>query len=552
VSSIETGVFESCTNLTSVIIPDSVTKIGNFSFMDCTSLASILIGNSVVSIESQAFQGCSSLLTVAIPDSVEKIGTSSFNGCTNLASVFIGNGVVSIENGAFRGCSSLTAINIPASVEKIGEYVFRGCESLTSVTFPTEGTLVEKWSTMDSRDFADSLFTTTINESVDPNTHVIHYQYAFLSSIIELVNCPNKELLGNLQSNQAILEQWLNPGQFITAQGESITTLSNQICNGLTSDYERAKAIFDWVTTNIEYDYDYYNGLKKGVTIYPESVLASRLTVCDGYARLTQSLLQVQHIPTLYVSGLADNGTGMEGHAWNLALVDDRWIYIDSTWGRFDPTELSFSIDHRGNKVLADPNSSSFYVASYSDTPSNWAQSEVRSALYAGLVPADIQSAYRDNITREEFCRLMVVLLEKSTGQSMNAYLKFKGIDVKNVFTDTNSSDVSIAYALGIVSGVSETKFNPGGFITRQEAATMLSRTAKVLGVTAAQGETFHDADQFASWAKESITFVSGLTSPTTNAKVMGETGNGNFSPTAPFSREQAIVTLLRLYYCTV
>ncbi len=107
------------------------------------------------------------------------------------------------------------------------------------------------------------------------------------------------------------------------------------------------------------------------------------------------------------------------------------------------------------------------------------------------------------------------------------------------------------AYALGIVKGTSETTFNPWGEITRQEAATMLARTGRLLGVQAGQGADFADADTFPNWAAEGIGYVSGVVDPYNGKKVMEGTGNGNFSPLEPYTQEQAIITALRLYSAT-
>lgn len=185
------------------------------------------------------------------------------------------------------------------------------------------------------------------------------------------------------------------------------------------------------------------------------------------------------------------------------------------------------------------------------NTPSDWAQSEVWQAQLAHLVPGNLQSAYRKNITRLEFCRLMVRLVEQSTGMDIDSYLQSKNLTVSNPFTDTKDTDILAAYALGIVNGISANKFSPSSSITRQEAATMLARTAKALGLSAGERSmNFNDAELFATWAVGNISFVSGLTDPTTGNKVMNGTGNGNFSPTSYYTREQAILTALRLFHC--
>ena len=99
-------------NLTSIIIPDGVTRIEDFTFHDCSSLTSIII-----------------------PDGITSIGFSAFYSCYNLGNIAIPDGVVSIGSDAFRYCRSLTSITIPDSLASIGNWAFAECWSLTSITF---------------------------------------------------------------------------------------------------------------------------------------------------------------------------------------------------------------------------------------------------------------------------------------------------------------------------------------------------------------------------------------------------------------------------------
>ena len=130
------------TEITNLIIPNSVTTIGNYAFYNCSGLTSVTIGNSVTSIGAGAFSSCSGLTSVTIGNSVTSIGEYAFYGCSGLTSVTIPNSVTSIGGNAFRGCSGLTSVTIPNSVTSIGEWAFSGCSGLTSITIPNSVTSI--------------------------------------------------------------------------------------------------------------------------------------------------------------------------------------------------------------------------------------------------------------------------------------------------------------------------------------------------------------------------------------------------------------------------
>ncbi len=151
VTSIGNSAFSGCTGLTSVTIPDSVTSLGtNYwgearTFYGCTSLASVKIGNSVTEIGASAFSGCTGLMSIDIPDSVTSIGYDAFKGCTGLMSVTIPDSVTSIGSSAFSGCTGLTSIDIPDSVTSIGSSAFYGCTGLTSIDIPDSVKMIDQY-----------------------------------------------------------------------------------------------------------------------------------------------------------------------------------------------------------------------------------------------------------------------------------------------------------------------------------------------------------------------------------------------------------------------
>ena len=145
VTSIGERAFFQCSSLTSVTIPNSVTSIGYYAFYMCSSLTSITIPNSVTTIGGYAFQWCNSLTSITIPANVTYIGVWAFYNCTRLTAVTISNGVTYIGDRAFFACSCLTSVTIPNSVTIIGREAFSECSSLTSVTIGNSVTSIRNY-----------------------------------------------------------------------------------------------------------------------------------------------------------------------------------------------------------------------------------------------------------------------------------------------------------------------------------------------------------------------------------------------------------------------
>ena len=113
VTQIALSAFSGCSNLTNVVIPDTVTNIGAWSFNDCYNLTSVTIGNGVTIIDGGAFLNCSSLSNILIPNSVTTICSDAFKNCSSLTNVVIPDSVTAIGCGAFNGCIGLVSITLP-------------------------------------------------------------------------------------------------------------------------------------------------------------------------------------------------------------------------------------------------------------------------------------------------------------------------------------------------------------------------------------------------------------------------------------------------------
>lgn len=238
VTNIKQFVFDGCDNLTSVIIPSSITTIGQSAFRDCTSLAKVVFEDNcqLASIGNSSFSGCTSLNNLILPLNLTSIGSSAFYNCSNLVSIIIPVNVTKISVGAFAYCSNLsnviveagntiydsrdncnaiieTSTNkliqgccttiIPTTVTQIGAYAFNGHSALSSINIPASvesiivsafydcpgltNIVVENGNAIyDSRDNCNSIIEIATNtliigckDTIIPDTITSIGQYAF-------------------------------------------------------------------------------------------------------------------------------------------------------------------------------------------------------------------------------------------------------------------------------------------------------------------------------------------------------------------------------------
>ena len=134
VVSVEASAFLNNTAITSVVLPDSITSIGENAFNGCESLTSVTFGKNsqLSSIGPGAFNYCYSLESITIPESVTNIGSDAFIYCYGLRSVTFGENsqLTSIGDGAFYNCTNLVNVSLPDSLTSISFNTFYGCTNL--------------------------------------------------------------------------------------------------------------------------------------------------------------------------------------------------------------------------------------------------------------------------------------------------------------------------------------------------------------------------------------------------------------------------------------
>lgn len=171
--------------------------------------------------------------------------------------------------------------------------------------------------------------------------------------------------------------------------------------------------------------------------------------------------------------------------------------------------------------------------------PAGWAKVFVDRAIAEGFLPAELQSAYDQPITRREFCLLSDALYTKVKGGAAP-------VDATVTFTDTTDPAILRMASAKVVNGVGNELFDPNGQLTREQAATMLSRLAAALGKPLTDSApTFDDNGSVAGWASAAVGQMQ-------LSGIMSGTGNNQFSPQQSYTREQSVVTIVRMYNHTM
>ena len=151
VTSIGYEAFSGCTNLATVSLPNSVTDVQNFAFKDCYGLQEPVFNDhlfvamprnhsgeydmpeGIVTVVNSAFYGCINNYSVVLPESVTAIGNDAFRE-SGLTAIELPENLEEIGDAAFLGCFGLEELHIPAGVSEIGGFAFAMCSGLTSIT----------------------------------------------------------------------------------------------------------------------------------------------------------------------------------------------------------------------------------------------------------------------------------------------------------------------------------------------------------------------------------------------------------------------------------
>ncbi|SCJ51085.1 Endo-1%2C4-beta-xylanase A precursor [uncultured Flavonifractor sp.] len=531
--------------ITGVTIPDSVTSLGESSFAYCNSLSDVKLSENLIYINELAFASCDALREITIPASV-KVMDNPFRWSSALDTVYM-EGMVAPEYyfnpyAAYREGSGEVVFVIPKGATGYEDWSSRNF--VHSVIY--EGESIPGYSISLSPSTVD--FGTTLKGN-QPGPTVITVTNTGEKNVIFDLPTDRSDWIFNWEpdysaSTKAIDIGCLAPGEscpFIVeprsgrdygTHSETVTVTTQE---GASADLHLSYTVQapDFRVTVSTEAID-FGAVEVGYA-QPAARSISFTNEDDYEIRLNgTSVLRVEWSKSGFVYSHERMSADIAPHETVTYTVQPQaglkpGIYIQHVRGNFTSSHIG------GDTFQSFDIPVTFIVAAEGDLPSSWAAGQLSQAAVAGIVPDSFESRYTQAATRAEFCALAMRLYEKATGET---------ITQRATFSDTTDFNVQKMAGLGVVNGVGGGKFDPGGTLTREQAATILARLAEAMGHPLPQAApAFSDSAAIASWAAAGVGQVQA-------AGIMAGDGSA-FIPQSAYTREQCILTALRLYQLT-
>ncbi len=300
---INSGTFKN-SGIEEIILNGSCT-LQSDAFAECRNLKRVeFTGESpIVKIGNNAFRNCEVLEEIVFPDNVNlEMNIDSLGYCKSLKELVL-NGKIKVNSNACRGCDSLKKITLKGDVELFVNS-FADNHALTDIIIDT-GKVIEG----SAFNGCDSL--KNINSVPVFDTETKSFRPEIADFIMESFNGADNVGFINLY-----------------IQAETDKFIDRYIDDSM-NDMQKIKTVHDWVCSNVSYDYE--------TTIKPKnhndaSVFMNDSSVCEGYARCYNIILNAVGIETYYVMS--------ENHTWNIVKIGGHYFHTDTTWD--DGEEISY------------------------------------------------------------------------------------------------------------------------------------------------------------------------------------------------------------------
>lgn len=293
--------FNGCSALTTVNLPEGITEIQTGAFSGCSVLTSINLPNSLATLASDAFASSTSLTkingftvsytnalkvlgysdstatSITVPSFFTTIGASAFSALTALENLIIPDSITSIEASAFKDCSSLKTINLPANITTLPNSLFENCSSLESITIPanveTMGTSVfKKCEKLVNVQFAQGSKLKTIGQTSFMNTAIVSLELPSSVTDIKQYAFQNCKSLKGIVIPASVQNFGATGGNvFMNCEAlEKVVILSNNITTIYANTFVNCSSLIEIVLpASITTISDYaFNGCSALVKVY--------------------------------------------------------------------------------------------------------------------------------------------------------------------------------------------------------------------------------------------------------------------------------------------
>ncbi|MCQ2406361.1 MAG: leucine-rich repeat domain-containing protein [Oscillospiraceae bacterium] len=484
--------------------PDKGSEISAGAFMECLNLTDIYIAEGVTSIGEKAFARCSNLKTVVIPSSVKSIGNGAFMTCTKLETIVVPDSVTSSTwDYTFANCLSLRSVSLPSGMKNIGERMFSNCHSLSSITLPSGITSIGNCAFAENYPGYEN-----VKWGMDGNPNTEYYVPLTSVTIPSGVKTLGD---GAFQYARKLTSVTLPDGlTYIGSQAFTETALTSvSIPDSVTEIGNRAFQSCGTISSLV-----LPKNLKKlGVAVFAFS-----------------EIKDIHFTGNLPVFGTDDDftvGFGTFTHWWmgTVYYPSGNSTYTAASMGQYGATA---GMESYKNNVITWLVEGSGNNGGAQETPpadlkewtkaSPWAEPWLQKASENKIIPDCLKGCDMTlQINRREFASVCVKLYEALSGT--------KAEPCSNPFTDCDDIEVLKAFNVGITNGTSATTFSPDDVLTREQAATMLTRVYKKVHFNNWTMETdadfeasfralftmpeaFMDDANISSWAKTSVYFM--------------------------------------------
>ncbi len=489
VTSIGDKAFTSCVGLTDITLPKEMRIIGEHAFDLCTALKSIRIPEGVTTIGRYAFDNCEGLETVIIPRTVTSLEAGAFYNCISLTEIIIPDTITSIQASLFARCASLTTVKIPENVTSIGNMAFQYCDSLSSITIPEKVTFIGNY----AFGSCPNLTSITIPDNV---ISIGTYAFNACPSLKEVTIGKKVRVIGrNAFFGNTALEEVILPDSLVTIQRnvfESCTNLKKVVI---------PKSVTT-IQANVFKDCDQLT-----LYVYPDS--KGHQYAIDNSIRYVlfvsldkeEILMPIGKTETVSFTNLPE-GASMENAVWTskddtIATVSNGMI-----------TGVS-----AGTTVITATSQDGAYIAEcqvkvyfekFIDVPQDkWYHDVVYEANDKGIMTGlkDTTFGPNDPMTRA----MVAVVMYRMAGKPEVTYQKY--------FSDVEkgkwySNAITWAYENNVIKGYINGKFGVKDNVTREQLAIILNRYVKSLGLVYTADydlSEFTDANKIASYGVEPL-----------------------------------------------